>query len=136
MKRLTMLVTPDGRWVIEDSAEFLAALGDLKPDYDGASFAVKNLGFVRFQVLDQSVIEIELHPDNVELPGVAGGAAAVADLDGKVVPHPVSHDVVAIRNPVCAGSRGVTVVGIVRAAICASEQRQVYRRAARFTEIV
>ena len=70
MKRLTMLVTPDGRWVIEDSAEFLAALGDLKPDYDGASFAVKNLGFVRFQVLDQSVIEIELHPDNVELPAL------------------------------------------------------------------
>jgi hypothetical protein len=70
VKRLTMLVTPEGRWVTEDSAEFLAALGDLEPDYDGASFAVKNLGFVRFQVLDQSVIEIELHPDNVELPAL------------------------------------------------------------------
>jgi hypothetical protein len=70
VKRLTMLVTPDGRWVLEDSAEFLAALGDPRPDYDGASFAVKNLGFVRFQVLDQSVIEIELHPDNVELPAL------------------------------------------------------------------
>ena len=70
MKRLTMLVTPDGRWVLEDSAEFLAALGDPSPDYDGASFAVKNLGFVKFQVLDQSVIEIELHPDNVELPAL------------------------------------------------------------------
>jgi hypothetical protein len=60
VKRLTMLVTPDGRWVLEDSAEFLAALGDPSPDYDGASFAVKNLGFVKFQVLDQSVID--LHP--------------------------------------------------------------------------
>jgi len=70
MKRLTMLVTPDGRWVIEDSAEFLAALGDPSPDYDAASYAVKNLGFVRFQVLDQSVIEIELHPHNVELPAL------------------------------------------------------------------
>ena len=70
MKRLTMLVTPDGRWVLEDSAEFLAALGDPSPDYDGASFAVKNLGFVKFQVLDQSVIEIELHPHNVELPAL------------------------------------------------------------------
>ena len=28
MKRLTMLVTSDGRWVLEDSAEFLAALGE------------------------------------------------------------------------------------------------------------
>ncbi len=53
MNRLTMLVTPDGRWVLEDSAEFLAALGDPDPDYDGASFAVKNLGFIKFQVLDQ-----------------------------------------------------------------------------------
>src|SRR5271169_4509545 len=65
-----MLVTPDGRWVLEDSPEFLCALGDSSPDYDGASFAVKNLGFVKFQVLDQSVIEIELHPHNVELPAL------------------------------------------------------------------
>jgi hypothetical protein len=65
-----MLVTPDGRWVLEDSAEFLAALGDASPDYDAAAFAVKNLGFVKFQVLDQSVIEVELHPHNVELPAL------------------------------------------------------------------
>src|SRR5271167_4567464 len=70
VKRLTMLVTPDGRWVLEDSAEFLAALGDPKPDYDAASFAVTNLGFVKFQMLDQSVIEIELHPHTVELPAL------------------------------------------------------------------
>lgn len=49
MKRLTMLVTADGEWVLEGSAEFLAALGDPEPDYDAGGFAVKNLGFVRFQ---------------------------------------------------------------------------------------
>jgi hypothetical protein len=68
--RLAMLVTPDGEWVIEDSAEFLAALGDSSPDYDAPLFAVKNLGFIKFQVLDNSVIEIELHPQNVELPAL------------------------------------------------------------------
>lgn len=68
MKRLTMLVTPDAQWVLEDSAEFRVALGDPDPDYDAAAFAVKNLGFIKFQVLDQSVIEIELHPHTVELP--------------------------------------------------------------------
>lgn len=67
MKRLTMLVTSDGRWVIEDSAEFLAALGDPDPDYDAALFAVKNLGFIKFQIIDGSVVEIELHPRNVQL---------------------------------------------------------------------
>jgi hypothetical protein len=66
--RLIAFVTPDGQWVIENSAEFLAALGDPDPDYDAALFAVKNLGFIKFQILDGSVVEIELHPRNVQLP--------------------------------------------------------------------
>jgi len=65
-----MLVTSDGQWVLEDSAEFLTALGDPNPDYDAASFAVKNLGFIKFQVLDGSIVEIELHPRNVQLPAL------------------------------------------------------------------
>jgi len=67
-----MLVTSDGQWVLEDSAEFLTALGDPNPDYDAASFAVKNLGFIKFQVLDGSIVEIELHPRNVQLPALLG----------------------------------------------------------------
>jgi hypothetical protein len=70
VKRLTMLVTSDGKWVLEDSTEFLAALGDPNPDYDGTLFAIKNLGFVRFQILDNSIIEIDLHPRNVKLPAL------------------------------------------------------------------
>jgi hypothetical protein len=65
-----MLVTPAGEWVLEDSSEFLAALGDPAPDYDAAAFAVKNLGFIKFQILDQSVIEIDMHPATVELPAL------------------------------------------------------------------
>src|ERR1700724_4028572 len=68
--RLTMLVTAEGEWVLEDSAEFRAALGDPDPDYDGAAFAVKNLGFIKFQILDNSIIEIDLHPRNVEIPAL------------------------------------------------------------------
>lgn len=70
MKHFTMLIAPDGRWVVEDSGELFAALGDPHPDYDASSFAVKNLGFIKFQILDQSVIEIELHPYTVELPAL------------------------------------------------------------------
>lgn len=62
-----MLVTADGRWVLPGSEEFLAALGDPDPDYDAVGFAVRNLGFVKFQVLDRLVTEIELHPRNVQL---------------------------------------------------------------------
>src|ERR1700716_1524957 len=62
-----MLVTPDGEWVFPNSDEFLEVLGDAAPDYDAISFAVKNLGFIKFQIIGQSIIEIELHPRNVEL---------------------------------------------------------------------
>src|ERR1700724_1901760 len=65
-----MLVTPDGRWVFPNSEEFLTALGDPAPDYDAISFAVKNLGFIKLQIIGQSIIEIELHPRNVELPAL------------------------------------------------------------------
>lgn len=67
MQQLTMLVTTDGKWVLPDSEEFHAALGDPNPDYDAVGFAVRNLGFVKFQVLDRLVTEIELHPRNVDL---------------------------------------------------------------------
>src|SRR6266404_1275909 len=70
VQRLTMLVTPQGRWVLPDSAEFPAALGDPDPDYDAEAFAVKNLGFIKFRVIERSIIEIELHPRNVKLPAL------------------------------------------------------------------
>ena len=62
-----MLVTAEGKWVLPDSEGFHAALGDPDPDYDAVGFAVRNLGFVKFQVLDRLVTEIELCPRNVDL---------------------------------------------------------------------
>jgi hypothetical protein len=67
LQQLTMLVTAEGNWVLPDSEEFLAALGDPQPDYYAVGFAVRNLGFVKFQVLDRLVTEIELCPRNVDL---------------------------------------------------------------------
>lgn len=66
LKRLTMLISPEGEWLFPDSPEFLALLGDPEPDYDGVGYAVRNLGFVKFEILDQLVIELELHPRNVQ----------------------------------------------------------------------
>ena len=63
----TMLITPNGQWVSPDTSEFLAALGDAEPDYDAVAFAVKNRGFIKFRVIEQSLVEIELHPRTVEL---------------------------------------------------------------------
>ena len=70
MRPFTILATPGGHWVSPDSAEFSALLGDPDPDYDAVAFAVRNLGYIKFQSLGDSVIEIELHPRNVELPAL------------------------------------------------------------------
>lgn len=70
MNHLTMLVTAEGKWVLPASEEFFAALGDPVPDYDAVGFAVRNLGFIKFDVLDRLVTEIELHPRNVDLPAL------------------------------------------------------------------
>jgi len=68
--RLTMLATADGQWVLPGTPEFIAALGDPDPDYDSILFAVKNLGFIKFELIERSIAEIELHPRNVVLPAL------------------------------------------------------------------
>jgi hypothetical protein len=70
VEHLTLLVSPEGRWVLPGTSDFFAALGDPDPDYDAVSFAVRNLGFVKFEMIRQSIAEIELHPRNVELPAL------------------------------------------------------------------
>jgi hypothetical protein len=65
-----MLVTPDGEWLPEGSAELAAALGDADADYDLAGFAIRNLGFIRFQSFGDSLVEVELHPRQVDLPAL------------------------------------------------------------------
>src|SRR5258708_35623807 len=85
-----MLVTPDGRWVFPNSEEFLTALGDPAPDYDAISFAVKNLGFVKLQIIGQSIIEIELHPRNVELPPLRAAQQQLLSRRIKLVRIPIS----------------------------------------------
>jgi hypothetical protein len=50
--------------------EFVGLLGDNAPDYDAVSFVVRNLGFIKFQISGQSIVEIDLHPRNVSMPAL------------------------------------------------------------------
>lgn len=70
LKRLALLITANGERVLPGSSEFLDALGDAEPDYDAEAYAVKNMGFIRFSIIEQSICEIELHPRNVTLPAL------------------------------------------------------------------
>jgi hypothetical protein len=65
VKHFTILAIQDGKWVLPDSEESLALLGDSDPDYDAVAFAVRNLGFIKLQILPESIMEIEVHPRNV-----------------------------------------------------------------------
>jgi hypothetical protein len=67
MQNETFLVSPEGRWLPEGSPEFLREVGDLDPDYDAAMFAVKNLGFIKVEIITELVVSITLHPSNVDL---------------------------------------------------------------------
>lgn len=65
-QKFAILIGPDGRWFHKHSPEFFAHLGDYNPDYDSILFAVRNLGYVEFVRYNSSLVEITLHPLNVE----------------------------------------------------------------------
>jgi hypothetical protein len=67
VKQLTILITPEGQLVLPATPEFFAALGDPDPDYDAVAFAVRNLGFIKYQVIERTIVEIEIHPRIVSL---------------------------------------------------------------------
>lgn len=67
MQHQAFLVTPDGRWLPEGGADFLTEVGDPDPDFDAPMFAVKNLGFVRIELIADLVVSITVHPRNVDL---------------------------------------------------------------------
>ena len=84
MQHLNMLATSEGRWVLPGTPEFFAALGDSDPNYDPVAFAVKNLGFVKFEVLDRSTVQIELHPRNVEFPALLAAQQQISSCGFKL----------------------------------------------------
>jgi hypothetical protein len=84
MQHLTMLATSEGQWVLPGTPEFFTALGDSDPDYDPVSFAVKNLGFVKLEVLDRSTVEIEMHPRNVEPPALLAAQQQISSCGFKL----------------------------------------------------
>ena len=77
MQRLTMLVSPEGQWLLPESEEFFQLLNDPAPDYDAVAFAVKNLGCIKFDVVEKSIIELELHPRIVELSALLAAQQAI-----------------------------------------------------------
>jgi hypothetical protein len=70
MQPITTLITSEGEWVSPRSPELLGALGETDPGVNRVAFAVKNLGFIKLETIEQLIVEIELHPRNVSLPAL------------------------------------------------------------------
>ncbi len=132
MEHLTILVSPEGQWVLPGTSEFFAALGDPDPDYDAVSFAVRNLGFIKFEVIQQSIVEIELHPRNVELPALLAVQQQLLSSDLRL--FRIKYFDTSWHSEISSSVEGDdrAPVGAVRAALHADDQRAVSRRAAGF----
>jgi len=79
MQDEVFLVSPEGRWLPEGSLEFLTELGEVDPDYDATMFAVKNLGFIKVELVGDLVVNITVHPRNTELAGITSVQKALFD---------------------------------------------------------
>ena len=98
-----------------------AALGDPDPDYDAVSFAVRNLGFIKFEVIRQSVVEIELHPRNIELPALLAVQQQLLVVGSAPVPDQVFRHELAFRDLVLGRGDDRAPVRVVRAALHADD---------------
>ena len=62
----TVLVSSDGKRALPEDDGFFVTLRDLAPGDDATGFAVRNLGFIKFQVVDAQTTVIELDPCSVD----------------------------------------------------------------------
>ncbi len=136
VEHLTILVSPEGQWVLPGTSDFFAALGDPDPDYDAVSFAVRNLGFIKFEVIRQSIVEIELHPRNAELPALLAVQQQLLSSDQRLFRIKYFDEELAFRNFVLGRGHDLAPVRAVPAALHAFGARPVPRRAAGFRTAV
>jgi hypothetical protein len=77
-----VLVTSDGRRVLPEGDEFFLTLGRLAPGSEAGGFAVRNLGFIKFQALADGVTAIELHPPSVDHRALMAAERRVTEATG------------------------------------------------------
>jgi len=77
------LITPEGEFLRDGSAEAHAAIGYAAPDFNASEFAIKNLGFVQYGYVGGTFTEIALHPRNVE-------AGALAAAQSRILTSPIT----------------------------------------------
>jgi hypothetical protein len=65
MRVKTLLVSSEGAWLRGDSPALHQAIGYPEPDFDAVGFAVRNLGYIKLETVDDVLLDVEFHPLHV-----------------------------------------------------------------------
>jgi hypothetical protein len=65
MQVTTVLISPQGAWFAGSGPALNEAIGYPDPDFDVAAFAVRNLGYIKVETIENILLDIEFHPLHV-----------------------------------------------------------------------
>lgn len=65
MRIKTLLITPAGAWISGDSPALHHAIGYPEADFDAVGFAVRNLGYIKLETVEDLLLDLEFHPLHV-----------------------------------------------------------------------
>jgi hypothetical protein len=71
MRVTTALISPEGTWLPASGMALHQALGYPDPDFDAAGFAVRNLGYIKLEMIEDALLDIECHPQHVSPAALA-----------------------------------------------------------------
>lgn len=65
MRLKTLLVSPEGAWLRGDGPALHQAIGYPEADFDAVGFAVRNLGYIKLETVEDVLLDVEFHPLHV-----------------------------------------------------------------------
>jgi hypothetical protein len=85
MRVKTILVSPEGAWFRGDGPALHQAVGYPEPDFDAAGFAVRNLGYIKFETIADVLLDVEFHPLHVSRRALEGARHHLAAVEHRLV---------------------------------------------------
>jgi hypothetical protein len=78
MQVTTALISPQGAWFPGSGPALNEAIGYPDAAFDAAAFAVRNLGYIKFETIENILLDIEFDPHHVAPAGLALAQAHLA----------------------------------------------------------
>ena len=85
MRVTTVLISPEGVCVPGSGPALNEAIGYPDADFDAAGFAVRNLGFIKLETIEDVLLDVEFHPDHVRHCALAAAQAHLCQSPHRLV---------------------------------------------------